>query len=186
VEPPGSAAVRSMRWPRRAHTTPRRSADTGFRRALSRAIADRVNVREARLERPGLDRYISVLGHAAGLEHFSGRGSLGRRETRRRKTRGRHRGSPPGAVRPPTSVRGRRQRCLGRRRHRCFKRRDERDLAGAPDTAGREVVVHHQRRLAGGRRKFERRAADGDGSSEPIGGPVSCLKYPRSQSKLRE
>src|SRR6266542_3611418 len=46
--------------------------DAGFRRALSRAVADGVNVGEARLERLGLDRHIAVLGHAAILKQLRG------------------------------------------------------------------------------------------------------------------
>ena len=38
----------------------------------------------------------------------------------------------------------------------------ERDLARIPDAAGREVIVHHQRRFAGRRRAFEWRPSDRD------------------------
>src|SRR5205823_5545985 len=48
------------------------SKDAGFRRTLSRAVADGIDVGKACLERLGLDRHIAVLGHAASLEHLRG------------------------------------------------------------------------------------------------------------------
>ena len=44
----------------------------GFRRALPRAIANGVDIREARLERLGPDWHIPILGHAAIFEDFRG------------------------------------------------------------------------------------------------------------------
>src|ERR1051326_5899864 len=45
--------------------------DAGFRRALSRAIANGIDAGEARLERPRLDRHILVLG-LVNERHFDG------------------------------------------------------------------------------------------------------------------
>src|SRR5579871_4854216 len=133
-----------------------------FRCALSRAIADGINIGEARLQRFGLYWNITVLGHVAVFEEF--------RRTDRRNTEenvvGKFaaivEGDDPafrihrlhfavGDERDVALGEGGEQgtRCFRRWRNRNFQWENECDFTGVADSTSGEVIVHHERRFAG-------------------------------------
>ena len=147
----------------------------GLRDADGRDVADRVDVREARRERPRVDRDVAVLGHPA-LEHDAGGAVLRHAEEEvvghllavlehGDAATGVERGDAPAGDELDAALGERleqRRRGVGRRRHGRAERHDERDLAVVADAALGQVVVQEEGRLARRRRALERRAAHAD------------------------